>query len=114
MGWLKNTTIKNVTKRAVNDLLMKMDSFVNEYHKSGTFDPKQVLRGIIELRGLVGGSFHVDDDLSWDETFVLYILHAVTNELSYDRTMGDKDDLKLIHDTAHSSLQKAINKFGNK
>ena len=108
MGWLKNTTIKNVTKRAVNDLLMKMDSFVNEYHKSGTIDPKQVLMEIIELRGLVGGSFHVDEELTWDETFVLYILHAVTNELSYDRTMGQKEDIKLIHDTAYAALQKAI------
>ena len=106
MGWLKNITIKNVTKRAVNDLLMKMEYFVNEYHGSGTIDPKQVLMEIIEMRGLVGGSFHVDDNLTWDETFILYILHAVTNELSYDRTMGDKEDLKLIHETAYSALQK--------
>ena len=111
MGWLKNSTIKNVTKRAVNDLLMKMDSCTNEYHQSEQVDPKKILLEIISLRGMFGGHFEVEDDMTWDGTFVLYILHAVTNELSYDRTMGTKEDIQLIHDTAYAALQKAINRF---
>ncbi len=100
MGWLKNFTIINVTRRSVNDLLTKMNMITETYPDPNEVDLKEVLEKIIVLRG------GFPKDLSWDEAFVLYIIQVVTNELSYDPTMGQGEDILLINNTAYKTLQR--------
>ena len=100
MGWLKNFTIINATKRTVNALLTKMNMIIETYPDPNKVDLKRVLEKIIVLRG------SLPEDLSWDEAFVLYIIQAVTKELSYDLTTDQGKVILLINNTAYKTLQR--------
>jgi hypothetical protein len=106
MGFLKNMTIKRVTKKRFNQLMGLIENDL-PIGNDTPVDPMKTLMGYIEAVELGRETIEVPPDIThWWDFFVYLICIMVRSELAYDPTMGSERDLNLIIETANIELKK--------
>lgn len=118
MGFLKNGAIKSTTKKRFYALLGVIEENLNK--NPGT-DPMRILREYIDAVNVYQDMFNTakgltvlpsdrieipGDAQNWFELLRYLVVVMVNKELAYDRTMGTKDDRKLIVKTLDEEIEK--------
>jgi hypothetical protein len=106
MGFLKNMTIKRVTKKRFNQLMGLIENDL-PIGSNSPVDPMKTLMGYIEAVKSSGETIEVPPDIThWWDLFVYLVCIMVLSELAYDPTMASEQDFDLIIETVNIQLEK--------
>jgi hypothetical protein len=106
MGFLKNMTIKRVTKKRFNQLMGLIENDL-PIGSNSPVDPMKTLMGYIEAVKSSGETIEVPPDIThWWDLFVYLVCIMVRSELAYDPTMASEQDFDLIIETVNIQLEK--------
>ena len=106
MGFLKNMTIKRVTKKRFNQLMGLIENDL-PIGSDPPVDPMKTLMGYIEAVKSSGETIEVPPDIThWWDLFVYLVCIMVRSELAYDPTMASEQDFNLIIETVNIQLEK--------
>lgn len=125
MGWLKNSAIKRTTKKrtmilwnGINETLnanpnMQIKEALVEYMENlslaeSLFPVSPASSSLHDIFSEFVNKVEQDGELSWHELFFQWTAYLVFGELSYDPTIGTKEDLKIVHTVVYDLLRKWI------
>lgn len=110
MGFLRNRTIKAVTKRTVRYLMNILAPYFFAENGADVLEIKlkKALKEIHQNSKLAALPIDKNNESAWDEVLVEITMHSVRQELSYDHTVYDLECTELMINTAFSELRRCL------